>query len=108
MELVENAANLAQENFGAYLVTLKGLRGTLKIGPVETKISINLSNIHNFTLYIVKNVLNGYLLKIFKKLNILPKVVSAKFFQLLGLKETFTLGISKIKNGREMQTLKSH
>src|SRR5579862_6227846 len=99
MEYVENVMNLAQDSIGVNLVIQKDLKITLKIGLVEIKILINLYNKHNLMLYIVTNVLNGYLLKIFKILLILQKVVLVKFIQLNGLKDIFVIGILKIKNG---------
>src|SRR5215470_13026759 len=99
MEYVENVMNLAQEKIGVNLVMLKDLRITLKIGLVEIKILTNLYDMHNLMLYIIKNILNGYLLKNFKILLILQKVVLVKFIQLNGLKDLFVIGILKIKNG---------
>src|SRR5579859_4099054 len=99
MEYVENLMNPAQEFIGVDLVMLKDLWITLKIGPVEIKMLMNLYNIHNLMLYIIKNVLNGYLLKNFKMSLILQKVGLAKFIQLNGLKGLFAIGILKIKNG---------
>ena len=93
--------NLVQENIGVKLVMLKDLRITLKIGLVEIKLLMNLYNIHNLMLFIVPNVLNGYLLKNFKISLILQKVVLVKFIQLNGLKDIFIIGILKIKDGRE-------
>ncbi|POG77262.1 kinase-like domain-containing protein [Rhizophagus irregularis DAOM 181602=DAOM 197198] len=46
----------------------------LKIGLVDIKILMNLYNNHNLMLCIVKNILNGYLLKILKILLILPEI----------------------------------
>src|ERR1051325_11925436 len=103
MEYVENAMNLAQDVIGVNLVMPKDLRKISKIGPVEIKILMNSYNNHNLMLYIIQNVLNGYLLKNFKMLLILPKVVLVKFIQLNGLKVIFGGGILKIKNGEEMQ-----
>src|SRR3984885_6049318 len=99
MEYVENAMNLAQERVGVNLAMLKDLRITLKIGLVEIKILMILYNMHNLMLYIILNILNGYLLKNFKILLILQKVVLVKFIQLNGLKDLFDIGILKIKNG---------
>ena len=99
MEYVENAMNLAQEKNGANLVMLKDLRKILKIGPVEIKILMNSYNIHNSMLYPLQIVSNGYLLKNFKMLLILPKVGLVKFIQLNGLKDILPVGILKIKNG---------
>src|ERR1700733_3325687 len=99
MEYVENVMNLAQDIICVNLVMLKDLVITLKIGLVEMKILMNLYNKHNLMLYIVPNILNGYLLKIFKILLILQKVVLVKFIQLNGLKDLFGIGILKIKNG---------
>jgi len=59
-------------------------------------------------LYIVQNVLNGYLLKNFKMLLTLPEVVLVKFIQLTGLKEILNVGILKIKNGKGFQIYKLH
>src|SRR5436190_18915904 len=106
MEYVENAMNLAQEFIGVNPVMLKDLRKVLKIGPVEIKTLMNSYNIHNLMLYALQIVLNGYLLKIFKMLLILPKVVLVKFIQLNGLKDLFCAGILKIKNGKGGQILK--
>ncbi|POG67736.1 hypothetical protein GLOIN_2v1644834, partial [Rhizophagus irregularis DAOM 181602=DAOM 197198] len=50
-------------------------------------------------LYIIKNILNGYLLKNFKISLILRKVVLVRFIQPNGLKDIFIIGILKIKNG---------
>src|SRR6266498_1804230 len=99
MEYVENVMNLVQEIDGVNLVMLKDLRITLKIGLVEIKILMNLYNNHNLMLYIIKSVLNGYLLKNFKMLLILLKMVLVKFIQPNGLKEILNIGILKIKNG---------
>src|SRR6266496_3372208 len=99
MEYVENVMSLVQENIGVNLVMLKDLRITLKIGLVEIKILMNLYNNPNLILYGVQNVLNGYLLKIFKMLLILQRVVLVRFIQLYGLKDIFLIGILKIKNG---------
>src|SRR4051794_4683332 len=103
MEYVENVMNLAQEEIGVNLVTLKDLREILKIGLVEIKILTNLYNNHNLMLYIEKNILNGYLLKNFKMLLTLPEEVLVKFIRLNGLKDIFVIGISKIKNGGDIQ-----
>src|SRR5271156_2352988 len=102
MEYAENVINLAQDGIGVNLVMLKDLRITLKIGLVGIKILTNLYNKHNLILYIVKNILNGYLLKNFKILLILQKVVLVKFIQLNGLKDLFLIGILKIKNGLDI------
>src|SRR5215469_7869921 len=99
MEYVEDVMNLAQEKIGVNLVMLKDLRITLKIGLVKIKLLMNLYNIHNLMLFIVPNVLNGYLLKNFKISLILQKVVLVKFIQLNGLKVILNIGILKIKNG---------
>ena len=104
MEYVENAMNLAQECFGVSPVMLKDLSKILKIGPVEIKILMNSYKIHNLMLYALQIALNGYLLKIFKMLLILPRVVLVKFIQLTGLKDLLFIGILKIKNGIEKQT----
>src|SRR2546423_13890981 len=80
MEYVENVMNLAQDGIGVNLVMLKDLRKILKLGLAATKISTNLYNTLNLTLYIVQNVLNGYLLKIFKMLFILPGEVLVKIY----------------------------
>ena len=53
----------------------KRLEVTLKIGQAEIRILTNLFNNHKLTPFIVKNVLNGYLSKNFKKLIILLGVV---------------------------------
>src|ERR1700722_11970649 len=102
MEYVENVMNLAQEFNGVNLVMLKDLKITLKIGLVEIKILTNLYNKHNLMLYILPNILNGYLLKNFNILLILQKVVLVKFIQLNGLKDLLNIGILKIKNGIEI------
>src|SRR4051795_2273845 len=99
MEYVENVMNLAQDGTGVNIVTLKDLWKILKIGLVEIKILTNLYNNHNLMLYIVQNILNRYLLKIFKMLLTLPEEVLVKFIQLDGLKDVLNFGISKIKNG---------
>src|ERR1051325_6297345 len=108
MEYVENAMNLAQDVFGVSPVMPKDLKKILKIGPVEIKILMNSYNIHNLMLYIGQIVLNGYLLKIFKMLLILPKVGLVKFIQLNGLKDVFGIGILRIKNGKGGQIVKLH
>src|SRR3954451_5325291 len=108
MEYVENVMNQAQEFIGVNLVTLKDLQRILKIGLAEIKLLMNLYNNHNLMLYIKQNILNGYLLKFFKMLLTLPEEVLVKFIQLNGLKDIFVIGISKIKNGIEMQILKLH
>src|ERR1700733_14782615 len=98
MEYVENVMNLAQDAIGVNLVMLKDLKITLKIGLVEIKILTNLYKKHNLMLYIVPNILNGYLLKNLKILLILQEVVLVKFIQLNGLKDILNIGILKIKN----------
>src|ERR1044072_9689479 len=103
MEYVENVMNLAQEGIGVDLVMLKDLKITLKIGLVEIKLLMNLYNNHNLMLYIVGNVLNGYLLKNFKMLLTLPEVALVKFIQLTGLKVVFGIGILKIKSEQGIQ-----
>ena len=108
MDYVVNAMNLAQENIGVNLVMLKDLRKILKIGLVEIKILMSLYNIHNLMLYIIPNILNGYLLKNFKMLLILPEAVLVKFIQLIGLKDLLNIGILKIKNGIKIKMLKLH
>src|SRR3954454_1726509 len=108
MEYVENVMNLAQEDIGVNLVTLKDLRKILKIGLAEIKILMNLYNNHNLMLYMENNILNGYLLKIFKMLLTLPEEVLVKFIRLNGLKDLFKIGISIIKNGIEGKILKLH
>src|SRR5436853_6226495 len=109
MEYVENAMNLVLELFGVNLVMPKDLRKILKIGLVEIKLLMNSYNNHNLMLYIIQNVWNGYLLKNFKMLLILPKVVLVKFIQLNGLKDLLIFGILKIKNGQDgMNFLKLH
>src|SRR3954463_350649 len=108
MEYVENVMNLVQEKIGVNLVMLKDLRITLKIGLVEIKILMNLYNNHNLMLYIMKNVLNGYLLKNFKISLILQMVVLVKSFQLNGLKDILNIGILKIKNGIELIGINMH
>src|ERR1700733_628483 len=99
MEYVENVMNLAQDGIGVSLVMLKDLVITLKIGLVEIKSLMNLYNKHNLMLYVLPNILNGYLLKNFKILLILQKVVLVKFIQLNGLKDVLNIGILKIKDG---------
>src|SRR5579871_1797669 len=107
MEYVENVMNLAQETIGVNLVMLKDLRITLKIGLVEIEILTNLYNKHNLMLYIITNILNGYLLKNFKILLILQKVVLVKSIQLNGLKDILNIGILNIKNGIELLVMKN-
>src|SRR5436190_16937768 len=108
MEYVENAMNLAQEIVGVNLAVLKDLRRILKIGPVEIKILMNSYSNHNLMLYIGQIVLNGYLLKIFKMLLILPEVGLVKFIQLNGLKDLLIIGILRIKNGKGGKIVKLH
>ncbi|RGB42791.1 hypothetical protein C1646_682427 [Rhizophagus diaphanus] len=98
MEYVENVMNLVQEKDGVNLVMLKDLRITLKIGLVEIKILMNLYNIHNLMLYVMANVLNGYLMKNFKISLILQKVVL----------DILTIGILKIKNGVDVMKINMH
>src|SRR5947208_2535915 len=100
MEYVENVMNQALDGIGVNLAMLKDLRKILKIGLAEIFILTNLYNIRNLTLYIVENVLNGYLMKNFKRLHILPVVVLVKFTQLYGSREKLNIGILKIKNGK--------
>ncbi|RGB38686.1 hypothetical protein C1646_691730 [Rhizophagus diaphanus] len=90
MEYVENVKNLAQEKI------------------VETNILMNLYNNHNFMLYIIKNFLNGYLLKNFKMSIILQKVVLVRFIQQNGLKEILHIGILKIKVGIDTSVKNMH
>src|SRR5579859_6719627 len=99
MEYVENVMNLVQEINGVNHVMLKGLRITLKIGLVEMNILMSSYNNHNLMLYILRNILNGYLLKILKIFNTLQKVVLVKFILLNGLKDLSVIGILKVKNG---------
>jgi hypothetical protein len=99
MEYVENVMNLVLGIIGVNLVMLKDLKKILKIGLVKIKILMNLYDNHNLMLYIVQNILNGYLLKILKMLLMLLEVVLVKFIQLFGLKDIFVIGILKIKNG---------
>jgi len=108
MEYVENVKNLAQEKDGVNLVMLKDLKITLKIGLVEIKILMNLYSNHNLMLYIIKNILNGYLLKNFKISLILLKMVLVRFTQLNGLKDIFIIGILKIKVGIETILINMH
>src|SRR5215469_5407600 len=108
MEYVENVMNLAQGNIGVNLVMLKDLRMTLKIGLVEIKLLMNLYNIHNLMLFIMPNVLNGYLLKNFKISLILQKEALVKFIQLNGLMDVLIIGILKIKNGGDGQIKRLH
>src|SRR5689334_917904 len=103
MEYVENVMNLAQDIVGVNVVTLKDLRKILKIGLVEIKILMNLYKTPNLMLYMIVNILNGFLLKNFEMLLILPKVVLAKSIQLNGMKDISTGGILKIKNGKDFQ-----
>ena len=103
MEYVENVMNLVQDVFGVNLVILKDLKITLKIGLVEIKILMNSYNNHNLMLWGIQNVLNGYLLKNFKMLLILQKVVLVKFILLNDLKDILNSGILKVKNGIEAQ-----
>src|ERR1700733_9424859 len=99
MEYVENVMNLAQDVDGVILVILKDLRKILKIGLVEITILMDLYNNHNLILYIFQNILNGYLLKNFKMLLILPKEGLVKFIQLNGPKGLLIIGILKIEDG---------
>src|SRR3954469_20511033 len=108
MEYVENVMNQAQDGSGVNFVTLKDLQKILKIGLAETKLLMCLYNNHNLMLYIIQNILNGCLLKIFKMLLTLPEEVLVKFIRLNGLKDIFIFGISKIKNGIEIQMLNLH
>src|ERR1051325_5898824 len=108
MEYVENVMNQELDGIGVNLVILKDLRKILEIGLVEIKILMNLFKIHNLMLYIIVNVLNGYLMKNFKMLLILPKVVLVKFIQLNGLREKLNVGILKIKNGKGFRIKKLH
>src|SRR5579859_6387956 len=108
MEFVENVMNLVQDGVGVNHVMLKDLQITLKIGLVEINILMISYNNHNLMLYIVRRILNGYLLKILKMLNTLQKVVLVKFIQLNGLKEISGFGILKIKNGVEVQIKRLH
>src|SRR5581483_3875691 len=108
MEYVVNVLNLALEIIGVNLVMLKDLRKILKIGLVVIKILMNLYNMHNLMLYFGQIVLNGYPLKIFKMLLILPKVVLVKFIQLTGLKEILIIGTLIIRNGIDRQIVKLH
>src|SRR5581483_7186367 len=109
MEYVENAMNLVLEVLGVNLVMPKDLRKILKIGLVEIKMLMNSYNNHNLMLYILQNIWNGYLLKNFKMLLILPKVVLVKFIQLNGLDLLVVVGILKIKNGQDrINFLKLH
>jgi hypothetical protein len=108
MEYVENVMNLAQDSNGVDLVMLNDLRKILKIGLVEIKILTILYSIRNLMLRIGEIVLNGYLLKIFKMLLILPEVVLVKFIQHIGLKEIFGIGILKIKHGTDILIEKLH
>src|ERR1051325_8125633 len=98
--------NLAQEVIGVNLVMPKDLKKISKIGPVEIKILMNLYNNLNLMLYTTQIALNGYLLKIFKMLLILPEVGLVKFIQLNGLKDLFGLGILKYRNGKGMKVPK--
>ena len=85
----------------------KRLKKNLKIGLVKTRIFMNSYKIHNLMLCIIQSVLNGYLLKIFKMLLMLPEEVLVKFIQLNGLKDIFGIGILKINRG-EFQIEKLH
>jgi hypothetical protein len=62
----------------------------------------------NLMLYIVQNILNGYLSKILKMLLMLPEVNLVKFIQLFGLKDIFVVGILKIEIGSEFQIQMLH
>src|SRR5690242_16196229 len=93
---------------GVNLVTLKDLKKILKIGLVEIKILMNLYKIPNLMLYITIDVLNGFLLRNFKMLPILPRVVLVGFIQLNGPKDLPGIGILKIKNGKGFQLEKLH
>ena len=108
MEYVENVMNLAQDGIGVNLVMLKDLVITLKIGLVEIKLLMNLYNKHNLMLYVIQITLNGYLLKNFKILLILQKVVLVKFIQLIGPKDTFFIGLLRLKVGIEEKINKLH
>ena len=108
MGYAENAMNLAQDLNGVNLVMLKDSRKTLKTGLVKTKILMNFYNNHSLMLYIIQNVLNGYLLKNLKMLLISLEVDLVKFIQLNGLKDVFGIGILKIKNGEEGQIGELH
>ncbi|POG70198.1 hypothetical protein GLOIN_2v1618876 [Rhizophagus irregularis DAOM 181602=DAOM 197198] len=59
-------------------------------------------------LYIVKNILNGYLLKNFKISLILRKVALVRFIQLNGLKDISVIGILKIKVGVDTRLINMH
>jgi hypothetical protein len=61
MEYVENVMNLAQEKNGVNLVMLKDLKKILKIGLAVIKILMSLYNNLNLMLYIIQDVLNGFL-----------------------------------------------
>ena len=100
MEHVESVMNLVQGKNGADIAMLKDLKVTLKIGQAETRMLTNLFNNHKLTPFIVKNALNGYLSKNFKKLVILLGVVLVKFIQQNGLKDLFVIEILKIKDGK--------
>ena len=96
-----------------YMMVLKycehgDLRKISKIGPVEIKILMNSYNVHNLMLYPGHIVSNGYLLKNFKMLLILPEEVLVKFIQLIGLKDLFGITILKIKNWRDTKIMKLH
>src|ERR1700722_4942832 len=108
MEYVENVMNRALDKSGVNHAMLKDLRITLKIGLVEIRILMNSYNNHNLMLYIVQNILNGYLLKILKMLLILQRVVLVKFILLNGLKDILIIGILKIKNGIDIVMHKLH
>src|ERR1051325_7677015 len=100
MEYVENVMNQELDGIGVNLVMLRDLRKILKTGLVVIKILMYLYKIHNLMLCTIEIILNGYLMKNFKMLLILPKVVLVKFIQLNGLREKLDVGILKIKNGK--------
>src|ERR1051325_9551543 len=106
MEYVENVMNQELDGIGVNLVMPRDLRKHLKTGLVVIKILMNLYKIHNLMLYIIEHVLNGYLMKNFKMLLILPEVGLVKFIQLNGLRDKLNVGILKIRNGKGFQIKK--
>jgi hypothetical protein len=100
--------NLAQEKDGVNLVMLRDFKDNFKNWTSENKVMMNLYNTHNLMLYIIINVLNGYLLKNFKILLILQKAVLARFIQLSGQKDILNIGIIKSKYGKDINIVNLH
>jgi hypothetical protein len=100
--------NLAQEKDGVNLVMLRDFKDNFKNWTSENKVMMNLYNTHNLMLYIIINVLNGYLLKNFKILLILQKAVLARFIQLSGQKDILNIGIIKNKCGKDINIVNLH